>query len=155
MERKVASFEQHVSVMTSRLLLSLPPLSSRGVISTFLPSVRGLPSKQRGGGRGFHWKPGSHVFQRLRLSNGDESATLGDLLRWRRVQCEGRGDCKHRPPQTPPSPTRCSGPTGRPLHDRGYMQMQLLFLFHSSQNHIFLGGFSLFLDQVTSMPMSY
>ncbi|XP_033966263.1 unconventional myosin-XVI [Pseudochaenichthys georgianus] len=46
----------------------------------------------------------TQVFQRLRLSNGDESATLGDLLRWRRVQCEGRGDWKHRPPQTPPQP---------------------------------------------------
>ncbi|XP_047457190.1 unconventional myosin-XVI isoform X2 [Mugil cephalus] len=46
----------------------------------------------------------TQVFQRLRLSNGDESATLGELLRWRRVQCEGRRDWKHRPPQSPPLP---------------------------------------------------
>ncbi len=44
------------------------------------------------------------VFQRLRLSNGDESAALGELLRWRRAQCEGRGNWKHRPPQSPPLP---------------------------------------------------
>ncbi|XP_051259431.1 unconventional myosin-XVI isoform X1 [Dicentrarchus labrax] len=46
----------------------------------------------------------TQVFQRLRLSNGDESSALGELLRWRRVQCEGRGDWKHRPPQSPPLP---------------------------------------------------
>ncbi|XP_049450577.1 unconventional myosin-XVI isoform X3 [Epinephelus fuscoguttatus] len=46
----------------------------------------------------------TQVFQRLRLSNGDESAALGELLRWRRAQCEGRGDWKHRPPQSPPLP---------------------------------------------------
>ncbi|XP_041663460.1 unconventional myosin-XVI isoform X2 [Cheilinus undulatus] len=43
-------------------------------------------------------------FQRLRLTNGDESTALGELLRWRRAQCEGRGDWKHRPPQSPPLP---------------------------------------------------
>ncbi|KAM9347628.1 unconventional myosin-XVI [Symphorus nematophorus] len=46
----------------------------------------------------------TQVFQRLRLSNGDESAALGELLRWRRAQCEGRGDWKRRPPQSPPLP---------------------------------------------------
>ncbi|KAM4558302.1 unconventional myosin-XVI isoform 2-T2 [Odontesthes bonariensis] len=46
----------------------------------------------------------TQVFQRLRLSNGEESAALGELLRWRRMQCEGRSDCKHRPPQSPPLP---------------------------------------------------
>ncbi|XP_031151084.1 unconventional myosin-XVI isoform X2 [Sander lucioperca] len=46
----------------------------------------------------------TQVFQRLRLSNGDQSAALGELLRGRRVQCEGRGDWKHRPPQSPPLP---------------------------------------------------
>ncbi|KAM9709629.1 unconventional myosin-XVI isoform 1-T1 [Menidia menidia] len=46
----------------------------------------------------------SQVFQRLRLSNGDESTALGELLRWRRTQCEGRGGWKHRPPQSPPLP---------------------------------------------------
>uniref|UniRef100_A0A3B4Z141 Unconventional myosin-XVI-like n=1 Tax=Stegastes partitus TaxID=144197 RepID=A0A3B4Z141_9TELE len=44
------------------------------------------------------------VFQRLRLSNGDESAALAELLRWRRMQCEGRSDWKHRPPQSPSLP---------------------------------------------------
>lgn len=39
------------------------------------------------------------MFQRLRLSNGDESVALGEILRWRRAQCEGRGDWKHRPPR--------------------------------------------------------
>ncbi|XP_028249307.1 unconventional myosin-XVI isoform X2 [Parambassis ranga] len=39
-----------------------------------------------------------------RLSNGDESAALRELLRWRRAQCEGRSDWKHRPPQSPPLP---------------------------------------------------
>ncbi|KAM9344023.1 unconventional myosin-XVI [Pholidichthys leucotaenia] len=46
----------------------------------------------------------TQVFQRLRLSNGDESTALGELLRWRRLQCEGRSDWKHRPPQSPPLP---------------------------------------------------
>ncbi|XP_072252998.1 unconventional myosin-XVI isoform X1 [Leuresthes tenuis] len=46
----------------------------------------------------------TQVFQRLRLSNGEESAALGELLRWRRMQCEGRSDWKHRPPQSPPLP---------------------------------------------------
>ncbi|XP_051814534.1 unconventional myosin-XVI isoform X2 [Acanthochromis polyacanthus] len=46
----------------------------------------------------------TQVFQRLRLSNGDESAALAELLRWRRMQCEGRSDWKHRPPQSPPLP---------------------------------------------------
>ncbi|XP_023271666.1 unconventional myosin-XVI [Seriola lalandi dorsalis] len=46
----------------------------------------------------------TQVFQRLRLSTGDESTALGELLRWRRVQCEGRGDWKHRPSQSPPLP---------------------------------------------------
>ncbi|XP_034742135.1 unconventional myosin-XVI isoform X2 [Etheostoma cragini] len=46
----------------------------------------------------------TQVFQRLRLSNGDQSAALGELLRARRVQCEGRGDWKHRPPQPPSLP---------------------------------------------------
>ncbi|CAI5655783.1 unnamed protein product [Oreochromis niloticus] len=46
----------------------------------------------------------TQVFQRLRLSNGDESAALGELLRWRRLQCEGRSDWKRRPPQSPPLP---------------------------------------------------
>ncbi|KAM3608182.1 uncharacterized protein V6R79_020540 [Siganus canaliculatus] len=46
----------------------------------------------------------TQVFQRLRLSNGNESAALGELLRWRRVQCEGRGDWKQHPPQSPPLP---------------------------------------------------
>ncbi|XP_032385012.1 unconventional myosin-XVI isoform X3 [Etheostoma spectabile] len=46
----------------------------------------------------------TQVFQRLRLSNGDQSAALGELLRARRVQCEGRGDWKHRPPQSPSLP---------------------------------------------------
>ncbi|XP_056289337.1 unconventional myosin-XVI [Pseudoliparis swirei] len=46
----------------------------------------------------------TQVFQRLRLSNRDESAALGELLRWRRSQCEGRGDGERRPPQTPTLP---------------------------------------------------
>ncbi|XP_058479130.1 unconventional myosin-XVI isoform X1 [Solea solea] len=47
----------------------------------------------------------TQVFQRLRLSNRNESATLGEILRWRRAQCEGRGEWKHRPPpQSPPLP---------------------------------------------------
>ncbi|TDH06699.1 hypothetical protein EPR50_G00116980 [Perca flavescens] len=44
----------------------------------------------------------TQVFQRLRLSNGDQSAALGELLRGRRVQ--RRGTWKHRPPQSPPLP---------------------------------------------------
>ncbi|XP_042282224.1 unconventional myosin-XVI isoform X1 [Thunnus maccoyii] len=44
----------------------------------------------------------TQVFQRLRLSNGDEGTALGELLRWRQAQCEGRSDWKHRPPQSPP-----------------------------------------------------
>ncbi|KAM8856722.1 unconventional myosin-XVI isoform 5-T5 [Spinachia spinachia] len=44
----------------------------------------------------------TQVFQRLRLSNGDGSVTLGELLRWRRAQCEGRGDWRHRASQSPP-----------------------------------------------------
>ncbi|XP_053295375.1 unconventional myosin-XVI [Pleuronectes platessa] len=46
----------------------------------------------------------TQVFQRLRLSNGNDSSALGELLRWRRGQCEGRGNWKHRPPQSPPLP---------------------------------------------------
>ncbi|XP_068185946.1 unconventional myosin-XVI [Antennarius striatus] len=46
----------------------------------------------------------TQMFQRLRLSNGEESAALGELLRMRRVQCEGRGHWKHRSPQSPPLP---------------------------------------------------
>ncbi|XP_035030371.2 unconventional myosin-XVI isoform X1 [Hippoglossus stenolepis] len=46
----------------------------------------------------------TQMFQRLRLSNGNDSSALGELLRWRRVQCEGRGNWKHRPPQSPPLP---------------------------------------------------
>uniref|UniRef100_UPI003AAAD176 unconventional myosin-XVI n=1 Tax=Centroberyx gerrardi TaxID=166262 RepID=UPI003AAAD176 len=46
----------------------------------------------------------TQVLQRLRVCGGDESAALGQLLRWRRAQCEGRGDWKHRPPQSPPLP---------------------------------------------------
>lgn len=48
--------------------------------------------------------PSLQVFQRFCLSNGNERAALGELLRWRQVQCEGRGDWKHRPPQSPPLP---------------------------------------------------
>ncbi|KAE8299201.1 hypothetical protein D5F01_LYC01593 [Larimichthys crocea] len=81
--------------------------------SSQLFSVRcgGRPLKQRGagglGGGGslealFTCR--DVLFQRLRLSNGNESTTLGELLRWRRAQCEGRGDWKHRPPQSPPLP---------------------------------------------------
>lgn len=44
------------------------------------------------------------VFQWLRLSNGAEDAALGELLRLRRVQCEGRGDWKHCPSQSPSLP---------------------------------------------------
>uniref|UniRef100_A0A671W4E0 Myosin XVI n=1 Tax=Sparus aurata TaxID=8175 RepID=A0A671W4E0_SPAAU len=44
------------------------------------------------------------VFQRLRLSNAHESTALRELLRWRRAQCEGRGDWKHPQPQSPPLP---------------------------------------------------
>ncbi|XP_040056748.2 unconventional myosin-XVI isoform X1 [Gasterosteus aculeatus] len=44
----------------------------------------------------------TQVFQRLRLSSRDQSVTLGELLRWRRAQCEGRGDWRHRPSQSPP-----------------------------------------------------
>ena len=44
------------------------------------------------------------VLQRLRLSNVHESTALGELLRWRRAQCEGRGDWKHPQPQSPPLP---------------------------------------------------
>lgn len=51
-----------------------------------------------------HLTPLPQVFQRLHLSNRDEGAALGELLRWRRAQCEGRGDWKHRPPQSPPLP---------------------------------------------------
>ncbi|KAM3861733.1 LOW QUALITY PROTEIN: unconventional myosin-XVI [Diretmus argenteus] len=46
----------------------------------------------------------TQVIQRLRVCGGDESATLGELLRWRRTQCEGQGDWKHRPRQSPPLP---------------------------------------------------
>ncbi|XP_028291558.1 unconventional myosin-XVI isoform X2 [Gouania willdenowi] len=46
----------------------------------------------------------TQVFQRLRLSNSNESTALGELLRWRRMQCEGRGDWKHRPPSSPALP---------------------------------------------------
>ncbi|XP_037542957.1 unconventional myosin-XVI [Nematolebias whitei] len=46
----------------------------------------------------------TQVFQRLRLSSRDESAALRELLRWRQAQREGRSDCKHRPPQSPPLP---------------------------------------------------
>ncbi|XP_068602409.1 unconventional myosin-XVI [Brachionichthys hirsutus] len=46
----------------------------------------------------------TQMFQRLRLSKGEESAALRELLRWRRVQCEERGDWKHRSPQSPPLP---------------------------------------------------
>lgn len=53
--------------------------------------------------------------------DGDEFSVRGGVT----------GSTAHLRP--PPSPPRCSGPTGRPLHDRGYIQMQLLFLFHSSQ----------------------
>lgn len=42
-------------------LLSLPPFSSRGVISTFLRLVRGPPSKGERDGRGAHWKLCLHV----------------------------------------------------------------------------------------------
>lgn len=44
------------------------------------------------------------VLQRLRLSNRDEDAALRELLRLRRAQCEGRGNWKHCPPQSPPLP---------------------------------------------------
>ncbi|XP_020568927.1 unconventional myosin-XVI isoform X1 [Oryzias latipes] len=44
------------------------------------------------------------VFQRLRLSNGDESAALRELLNWRRAQCEGRTDWRRRASQSPPLP---------------------------------------------------
>lgn len=46
----------------------------------------------------------TQVFQQLRLSGRDECAALGELLRWRRIQCEGRGYWKQRPPQSPPLP---------------------------------------------------
>ncbi|XP_074550716.1 unconventional myosin-XVI isoform X2 [Halichoeres trimaculatus] len=46
----------------------------------------------------------TQVFQRLRLKNGDENTALGELLRWRRAQCEGQGAWKHRPPPSPPLP---------------------------------------------------
>ncbi|KAM6978300.1 unconventional myosin-XVI isoform 2-T3 [Tautogolabrus adspersus] len=47
----------------------------------------------------------TQVFQRLRLTNRDESAALRELLRWRRAHCEGQGDWKHGPPQSPPPPS--------------------------------------------------
>ncbi|CAL8268518.1 unnamed protein product [Lota lota] len=48
----------------------------------------------------------TQLIQRLRGVCGPDNATpLGELLRWRRAQCEGRGDWKHRPPpQAPPLP---------------------------------------------------
>ncbi|XP_061579339.1 unconventional myosin-XVI [Cololabis saira] len=50
----------------------------------------------------------TQVFQRLRLCGGDDSddgAALGELLRWRRLQCEGRSDWKQqRAPRSPPLP---------------------------------------------------
>ncbi|KAF6724818.1 Unconventional myosin-XVI [Oryzias melastigma] len=46
----------------------------------------------------------TQVFQRLRLSNGDESAALRELLNWRRAQCEGRTDWRRRASQSPPLP---------------------------------------------------
>ncbi|XP_028991848.1 unconventional myosin-XVI isoform X3 [Betta splendens] len=48
----------------------------------------------------------TQVFQRLRLSNGDDSAALRDLLQWRRVQCEAQGVWKRgaaQPPSLPPT----------------------------------------------------
>ncbi|KAM7380385.1 hypothetical protein PAMP_003687 [Pampus punctatissimus] len=81
----------------------------RGVISTFLRSVQGPPSKTTRGAEGSLEALSTCrdvVFRRLRLSNGDEGAALRELLRWRRAQCEGQGDWKRRPPQSPPlSPT--------------------------------------------------
>ncbi|XP_060909434.1 unconventional myosin-XVI isoform X1 [Labrus mixtus] len=48
----------------------------------------------------------TQVFQRLRLTNRDESSALRELLRWRRTHCEGQGDWKHGPPRSPtPPPT--------------------------------------------------
>ncbi|XP_015821743.2 LOW QUALITY PROTEIN: unconventional myosin-XVI [Nothobranchius furzeri] len=46
----------------------------------------------------------TQVFQQLRLSNRDESAALRELLRWRQVQCEGRGEYKPRSPHSAPLP---------------------------------------------------
>ncbi|KAL0963404.1 hypothetical protein UPYG_G00305910 [Umbra pygmaea] len=50
----------------------------------------------------------TQVIQRLRRCGGDEGATLGELLRWRRALCEGRVDWRRqrdvsRTPRTPPT----------------------------------------------------
>ncbi|XP_053732780.1 unconventional myosin-XVI isoform X1 [Synchiropus splendidus] len=44
----------------------------------------------------------TQVLPRRHQSIGDKAATMGDVLRWRRVQCEGRGHWKPRPAQTLP-----------------------------------------------------
>uniref|UniRef100_H3BXF1 Myosin XVI n=1 Tax=Tetraodon nigroviridis TaxID=99883 RepID=H3BXF1_TETNG len=44
------------------------------------------------------------VINRFRLLSGDEAAASGDLQRWRREQCEGRGDWKGCPPPHTPLP---------------------------------------------------
>lgn len=76
-------------MMLVQSLFIIPPLRSDHGLSIGLPCI--LPSVPQ-------------VFQRLRLSNGDESTALGELLRWRRLQCEGRSDWKRRPPKSPPLP---------------------------------------------------
>ncbi|KAM7407255.1 hypothetical protein PAMA_003131 [Pampus argenteus] len=78
-------------------------ISNEGSSQLFSVRCRGRPLKQRGV-QGAHWKLYPHVYRRLRLSNGDEGAALKELLRWRRAQCEGQGDWKRHPPQSPPLP---------------------------------------------------
>ncbi|CAL9690096.1 unnamed protein product [Knipowitschia caucasica] len=47
----------------------------------------------------------TQTFQhQLHLTGSNECATLGELLRLRRMQCEGRGRWKPHPPQSPPLP---------------------------------------------------
>ncbi|XP_056145895.1 unconventional myosin-XVI [Lampris incognitus] len=46
----------------------------------------------------------TQVTQRWRTYGRDDGTALGELLRWRRAQCEGQGDWKLRPPQSPPPP---------------------------------------------------
>lgn len=82
------------------------------------------------------------VFQRLRLSNGDESAALRELLNWRRAQCEGRTDWRRRASQSPPLPPTllwtnrkaspwprsCSTPSFRPQPNLHLLLMFFLFV---------------------------
>lgn len=104
------------------------------------------------------------VFQRLRLSNAHESTALRELLRWRRAQCEGRGDWKHPQPQSPPLPPTllwtnrkaspwwrvCDADTcmGYEVHLSPALQTNWLFFLFL----IFPFFFFFYVDQVTSTP---